>query len=420
MRLFAILTVWLFGLTVLIGAASAQHHPNGWAAVSGGNLYVTTPGGTVNSFALGSSACYGMVMGPGNQLLTVVDYDGFLLRVDPVDGTVVGTLTSALTSPRDVAVDHNGDHFVNSSSTLWRVTEAGDVTTVATLPDYSYGGMDVDIDTGALLIQNRSGDDPLFRVARNGASITTLATGADARYGISQEAATGDVFVGSCCGDSATSPETIYVARHNEGTAVVWHASPVAPVGVYSLRADRSSAAQRRLIVGAWNSTTVPQGPGGLFFVDMGTRYTHRLSTIQASLYETEILYRRNVFSVRTLPGRWTIGIRIPEDAGRSFLLAVSATGVRPGVPLPDSRSIALVPDVFTAASLTTGLGPYLLGTSGYLSATGMATATLNLNAFGPAVNGLRLWFLAVTLDGAAPLGIRTITDPHVLRVEGL
>jgi len=279
--------------------------------------------------------------------------------------------------------------------------------------------MDIDIDTGDLLVQSRSTPDPLWRITRDGASTTTVASGGDPRYGITQHIPTGDIFTGSCCGDFSP-PENIFQYPGGTSIATVWLSSASPPVGVYSLKADRSSAANQRLILGAFRPSSTPRGPGGIYTVDISTKTVNHLTTINASLYETEILYRRNVHSYATGKGTWNIGITIPEDAGKTYVMAVSASGVRPGIPFADGRLASLTPDTITIVGLTSGLAPYLTNTMGTLSAQGKATAKLNLSSFGPVANGVILFFDVMTLDPAAPLGIKTITDPHVIKVEGL
>jgi hypothetical protein len=227
------------------------------------------------------------------------------------------------------------------------------------------------------------------------------------------------VFSGSCCGDF-TPPENIFVLRTGQSAATVWLSSAKPPVGVYSLKSDRSSAAKQQLILGAFRPASTPRGPGGIYTVDLSSQAVGHFTTINASLYETEILYRRNLAGAGAGKGLWTIGIVIPEDAGHGYVLAVSFSGVRPGVGLADGRRINLNVDTLTVLGLTGTLSPFLTGTAGRLSRSGGAAAKLDLSALGSGANGVLLWFLAATFDPRAPLGIKTITDPLVLRVEGL
>jgi hypothetical protein len=225
------------------------------------------------------------------------------------------------------------------------------------------------------------------------------------------------VFIGSCCGD-ASPAQTLHVLAPGKNAASLWWSSAKPPVGVYALKADRASAANQRLIVGGFT-----RGSAGIYTLDLANKTAAQLATINMQfgyqhIKETEILYRRNVSSIKTGPGTWDLSIHIPEDANRPYLLCVSATGVRPGLPLPDGRRIHLVPDVFTLLGVSVGLAPYLTGTSGLLDSTGRVKAKLATSSLQPAANGTRLWFLVLTLDPKAPHGIKTITDPHVVKIE--
>jgi hypothetical protein len=409
-------------LTVLLafGLASAQNHGLGYAGTSArGELFLVGPSHRITTLSLGAGACDGCVMDPENRHLLVTTQDGRIVRVDPRAGAVVGTLAGGLVGALDIAVDHHGDCFVTGPSCLWRVTPAGTVTTVLTGLGRADGGMDVDTDTGDLVVQTRGGPNTLIRVDRRGATWTTLGTGGDPRYGIAQDVLTGDVYIGSCCGDFVVS-ENIYVLRRGAAVASLWLKGVVDPAGVYSLKVDRAGAALRRLIVGALFQSSLPGRGGGFYAVDLDTRAVTSLSGHLPSLHESEILFRRNVFSRALAPGRWELGVHVPEDAGRLFLLAAGVSGVRPGLALPDGRTVALVTDVVTLTGLFFGLRPFVGETLGKLDASGRAATTLDLRTLGPAANGALLWFVVLTLDPAAPAGIATVTDPLVFPVEGL
>jgi hypothetical protein len=358
-------------------------------------------------------------MGPSNQLLYAANLDGNVYKVDPKTRTLLGTLTTGLSSPRDIAVGQDGAIYVASGSTyLYKVDLAGGVTTVTSLlGGSSYGGMDVDVDTGDMLVQSATGTDPLLRVARNGSSVTTVGAGFDSRHGITQHIPTGDVYSGSCCGDQSPA-ENVFRLTYGQTTATVWWGTFVAPVGVYSLKADRASAAAQRLVLGSLGSS-VARGQG-IYLIDLATKNVTQVTTITTSIYETEILYRRNLASTATGKGTWGIVINIPEDAGFPYVMGVSLSGVRPGLRLPDGRQINLTLDTFTVFGLQYGLAPFVLGSTGVLNAQGLAAGQLNLAPLGKAGNGLRVYFEVVTLDPKAPLGIRTITDPHGITGEGL
>ena len=396
----------------------AQNHVHGYAAAtSSGNVYFVDGAG-ITTVATGGSTSYGCVMDENNKLLLVTNSNGSVYQVDPATRTVIGTLTGGLGTLRDVAVGQNGLYYATAANFLYRVDSGGGVTTVTSLlSSSSYGGMDVDIDTGNLLVQDATGVDALVSVSRDGASITTVGTGFDSRYGITQHIPTGDVYSGSCCGDQSP-PENVFRLLSGQSTAAVWFSAPIAPVGVYSLRADRASSANQQLILGSLGSS-VTRGQG-LYRIDIASKQVNQIATLTASLYETEILYRRNLSSVRTGRGRWSLQISIQEDPGLPYLIAPSLTGVRPGLPLADGRKINLTIDNLTVLAVQFGAAPFLTGIRGSLNAQGLGVAQLNLSSLGSAVNGIRFYFDVVTLDPSAPLGIKTIADPIGLTAEGL
>lgn len=402
-------------------AATAQLHPNGYAGTaSSGRLFLFSPQGVAQSMSIGTSTGYGVVMGPRNRELYAVGSGGAIIRVDPLSQTVLGTLAT-VSGANDLAVDCNGDVFATTSTSLMNIDPFGTVTTVLTGQTGLNGGMAIDPRTGALIVQSSSGTDPLLLVARDGSSVTTLGTGFDARYGIDVHIPTGAVFSGSCCGDF-TPAENVFMLQAGQSVATVFLSSAAPPVGVYSLKADRSSAASQRLVLGAFAPSSAARGPGGIYHVDIASKSVTTFSTLAsgASLYETEILYRRNVHTYSTARGQWAIGVKVPEDAGKAYQIALSATDIRPGVPVPGQRTAYLTPDTFTMLSFQNLLAPYATGLQGTLDGLGEANGAINVAPLGSAVNGLRLYMLAITFDPQAPGGIATVTDPTVLVVSGV
>ncbi len=402
-------------------AATAQLHPNGYAGTaSSGRLYFFSPQGVATSMSIGSSTGYGLVMGPQNRELYAVGSGGAILRVDPLAQVILGTLAT-VSGANDLAVDCDGDVFVTTSTSVMNVDPFGAVTTVVTGQAGLNGGMTIDPRTGALIVQSSSGTDPLLSIARDGSSVTTLGTGLDARYGIDIHIPTGAVFSGSCCGDQ-TPPENVFVLNANQSVATVFLSTPAPPVGVYSLKVDRASAATQQLVLGSFAPSSAARGPGGIYHVDVGSKIVTTFSTLAsgASLYETEILYRRNVHTYATARGQWTIGVKVPEDAGKVYQIAISATDIRPGVPVPGQRTAYLTPDTFTMLSFQNLLAPFATGLQGTLDGLGEAKGAINLASLGSVINGLRLYMLVLTFDPQAPAGIRTITDPTVLVVSGV
>jgi len=97
----------------------------------------------------------------------------------------------------------------------------------------------------------------------------------------------------------------------------------------------------------------------------------------------------------------------------------VGASRVRPRISFPSGRRACLNPDAVTFLGLPVGLGPYVAPTSGTPDQVGMATGQPDLSSLPPAANGTLLRFPALTPDVEAPAGVKTFTDPHVIKVEG-
>jgi hypothetical protein len=409
-------------LALVVVGVQAQPHSNGYVGgSSSGRMIFFDNAGSNSSISVGTSTCYGVIMGPRNQVLLATNLDGNIYRVDPATKTVLGTFAS-IASPYDIAVGCHGDVFVATSSSIFKIDQASAITTVVSGQASITGGMTIDPGTSDILVQSRSGTDEVLRVTRDGSSVTTIGGGMDARYGMDYHIPTDSIFSGSCCGDFSPA-DAVYRLPMSSTTATIFFGSATPPVGVYSLKVDRASSAVQQLILGAFAPSSTARGPGGIYKLDVATKAVTLFSSLPAgaSLYETEVLYSRNVYTVRTAKGTWDVGISIPEDAGRLFVLATSISGIRPGVlNLPGSRTAYLNPDQVTFAGLTFGLAPFLTGASGTLGTSGNAVAKLDLNLIGSGANGLRLYFLALTLDSSAPGGIQTITDPTVLQVEGL
>jgi len=123
----------------------------------------------------------------------------------------------------------------------------------------------------------------------------------------------------------------------------------------------------------------------------------------------------RNVSTARTMPGKWHVNLSFPGEAAKSYVVALSAAGTRPGVALPDGRRIQMNVDTLTALSINGLLAPIFTGQAGKLNASGAGIAFIDARSLLPAAQGVRVWIVAVTFDGSASLGIETISDPHLL-----
>ena len=94
--------------------------------------------------------------------------------------------------------------------------------------------------------------------------------------------------------------------------------------------------------------------------------------------------------------------------------MAMSMSGVRPGLLLKDGRTINLNPDWLTFFTLG-ALPPFWSPGPGVLDGSGGAVARLDTSQLGPI--GLPLWFAMVVIDPLAPEGIAYILDTYVMRL---
>lgn len=124
----------------------------------------------------------------------------------------------------------------------------------------------------------------------------------------------------------------------------------------------------------------------------------------------------RNLASLLTAPPNdRALAVSFAGAGNRRYVVALSTSGIAPGVALADGRSIPLNVDPLTVASLSGVLAPLWTGNVGALDATGRGAAQLALNPLGASVRGARIWATAVVLDPIAPSGIAQVGTPLVL-----
>jgi len=103
----------------------------------------------------------------------------------------------------------------------------------------------------------------------------------------------------------------------------------------------------------------------------------------------------------------YTLDLSFPAaGAGKTYVAALSLSGLRPGISLADGRRINIVPDALFFQTLKGDIPGVTQGISGRLGAGGAATVILTLPRGIPP--GVRIRATAVALDGASPLGLDT------------
>ena len=258
-----------------------------------------------------------------------------------------------------------------------------------------------DINTGNFLLVDTTGRW-VYSIAPDGSAVVSVgifSTTHSLNSQITQDIHTGDVFVGSW------ATQGVLLFRMNSGGVVTTFLAGGLNA-VHGVHADRSSAANPRLALGALNTTPT------VCFVDLTTKAITTLHTGTAIFYQ--VFPNREVATIQRGPGRWEIAMHFQGESGNVYVAGLSLSGVRPGVRLPDGRRIHLNVDTLTALSMNGLLGPLFTGYIGALNAFDRASAVLDVAGL-PALKGTRIWALVVTLNKSAPLGIQTIADPVIL-----
>lgn len=124
----------------------------------------------------------------------------------------------------------------------------------------------------------------------------------------------------------------------------------------------------------------------------------------------------RNIQTVKKAANRWQVSLSCPDYPRHAYVAAVGASGIRPGVRLPDGRRIWLNVDNLVALSVTGRLRPFWHGGPGVLDANGEATGHLDTSAIAP-LGGITVWIALLVLDHRAPGGVAFIPDTYVMKL---
>lgn len=418
----------LFVVGLLGGLLGAQPHAHGWFVTGQGHLHYLAPGGKLTSVVWpGGNAEYAM-MHWDNRTVLVPDFSkSAIVHVDPVNLAVVGTfMTNAfgqLGNFQAAAMDSNGDIFFGQSSPqrgVFKIDHATFAISTIQLATSTFlqwpNQFSTDVDTGEIIVgdDDNSNPDDLYLVHRDGSRVTKIGT-MGGIYGFTmgcfKHIPTGDIYSGEYWG-------TLNVLKAGTKTATLVQNYAGQFGRVMAPCPDRASAARQSLV------TAAPYKVGsydGIWRIDVATSVATKLASVPRDLHRCIPAYGRNIQSVATTKGKWDVHVSFPGHAGKPFLLALSASGPRNGVPLPDGRTIPLLVDQVTVASVTTGIPGIVNGNLGRtLDGNAEALVRINLLPLGSVVNGLRVWLCALVLDSQAPIGIAEIADTKCLVVEGL
>lgn len=454
---------------MLVGAVSAQYHDSkylfgGYGTTS--SLYAQGPwladAGNQTFTKLGPGGTwyqsYGMAMDVDNKKViclprgttsTSYQYKGGIFRIDPTTNTMVTVFQDAnliYSNCGPVHVNQDGDYVfaaysrsTQSSTTqyhyrLYKVPSLGGTastlyssTKFFNLSTTCYQGGQADIDTGDYVLQvyNTNIRYGILNLSLDGSTLTTWSTGGTyGLYTYNYDNLMRDWDTGNweCIyGD--------YIYQLTQGTmtrTTLYNLGyPGALRVYYGCKHDLRSSGKRTARLGGyiWNSNPTYYEPAVLTVDMSGPPYAvtyvsvdpQRKTARQYNYCYAFNFYRgRHVQTLMTAPKKWQMRISCPNYAGKSYVAAVSISGYKPAIPLPDGRKIYLRPDNLTQPSLNGWLKPVFDPGPGKLDANGEAVGGLDFSSL-PSI-GLPMWISVLVLDPKAPNGIAYIPDTFVFK----
>jgi hypothetical protein len=391
---------------LLAAAAPAQilPSPGDWiigdsSSESGGIFSVSPANGAVLTLAVARPTGFfnWVAMGANNaDLAAVRALPGRFAFVPPAGGIAWGVSLAGVANGFDLDQDGSWLTVTSAADAVWRVSADGTTATFLLAAPPGLDGVCVDQDTGdaILAIFAPWPNGALLRLSRATGALTTIASGLGRVSAV----------------DHCAQDGTFYLSRHDSGE--VLNVSPGGsvttvhvgwPAGVRSASCLKVVDETGELLVGGLVSSL----PGRVALLSR-TGLVLAFQDLPLYLHPTgvELYGSRKVSGLGTFAaGRpYTVSFSFPRSAGRPYVAALS-TGLRPGLALPDGRTINLAPDALLARSLG-GLPGITTGFAGILDAGGRAAGTITPPAGFPA--GVRLFVSAVALNPAFPGGLDT------------
>jgi hypothetical protein len=372
-----------------------------------------------------------------------------IYRIDPGAMTVQTVMmdTMALYGPRGIIVNQDGDYVFGcyqqspSNYAYLKLTSTG--STLSTILDSTtHGwntyattyGLGIDIDTGLYLFNLYKSNTFYYSVIqyddRNNAYTTFGGGNVSSMYGwygyyspIEQNMATGDI--------QGYYYRNLYeLKKGGASRTTLWQLGlPGGYTMQYCGKFDLQSAPMKRFAATGYNYHPVGQPntfywySAVMFNVDASPPYVvtatdcdpNYQSGIQRTGYYARGMdfYRgRHVQTFKTAPRKWDVRVSCPRFPLKQYVMVCSLTGVRPGITLPDGRTINLAPDFYTNMSLLGLLKPFFDAGPQILDKDGEAQGKIDLTLFPN--TGVRMWIAVAIIDAAAPSGIAYLPDTDV------
>jgi len=356
-----------------------------------------------------------------------------LFRVDPATRTYTTIWNSTPSTMgyhalHDVHINQDGDYIVGAYSydvrsnyggyDIWKITPGGTASTFVSTVKLGRTALGSarftrNIETGRLLWCEASTGAQVSEIAHDG-TVTKWAGGGSGNYGwygyyaTPQNFRTGDL----------EGPYLYHVYQLKKGAAKRTTISTINStslpyyVGGTGLPDLQTAPRPRQLYV----CHSISPNGGWLADVDTGT-WTVKptvFTSLRNDNYCFDFYQGRHTQTVLTARNKWKVLFSAPGHPGRAFVAGVGVSGVAPGIPLADGRTLLLNFDPVAFLTLN-NLIPTIWQGRGVLDAGGNATGMLDLSGIGTL--GVPIWIVWVVIDPKAPAGIAYVPDPYVMEV---
>jgi len=396
---------------------------------AGGGLFRTTPAGTTTSLVQGGTFGDGIAMSYDNQgVLWSVFGNTFTTVASSINEYRNGTNTVLFSTTdfniEEILVNQNGEiAFTGLDNTLptptrglFTWTGGSNVTTVV-LQGGGSGflgitdkGLDTDVITGDYLV-GTSGN--VFHISPSGTTTSLVTTGTVSNFGfsIAQDKRDGVVYT------SGFSSYAYIQGGAQSSLVVPTAAVPGSPAdNWYAIQMDRASVPDSAR---ALRSIYLPGTQAGIFAVadPMQMSPTYTATSIapvsggqQGTTYGMVIDGSKNIGSMKTGPGAYTLNFNFPGESGNTYVSAVGSSGTIPGFTA-NGLNVCLNVDNLVLLSVQGLLAPFYAGGPGTLDANGNATGTI---ALGVDNIGITVHIVCATVSGGA---IQTVSSPYPVKL---
>lgn len=420
----------LLGLSSLVTAQS--YTGDIYTVSTAGHLSRVTQAGVATTLADAATASDGIAVSYDNQGILWTEYGNTFSTIASVINEYRNGVNTVLFSTTDfsieeILVNQNGEIVFTGRDQsaspvvtgVFKWVGGSSVTTLATTVAFGVsrtsldGGMDVNINTGNYLVASAfSSPGQVWDIDDMGnvtSIVSTATTPAGGRYSMSQDKCTGNINQGGFSTYRWTDIQT------GTQSAAVTPTGGTATDYYYAIKHDRASVPDAsRVLYSTYQSTsTVTSGihmvtdPEGAAPTYTTTPVTSPVSNTTTGMVFAD---QRNIGSMKTGAGAYTLNFNFPGEAGYQFVSGVTAAGYSPGVQLPDGRNICINPDVLTVVTVNGLAAPFYQG-AGVLDANGNGTGSI---AVGVDNIGVLIHIVCVTLNGG---NIVTVSDPHVMKL---